>query len=76
MQVEAEESKLLLLETFSLFFYLFSFFFTRVSSRGARARKNATILKITRVITIFLRLMKIQRKCWSTHLLFIAAFLQ
>ena len=36
MQVEAEESKLLLLETFSLFF------FTRASSRGARAPKKDT----------------------------------
>ena len=43
MQVEAGESKLLLLETFSLFFFIF-IFFTWASSRGARAPKNLLML--------------------------------
>ena len=43
VQVEARESKLLLFETFSLFFFLL-LFFTRAITRGARAPKNITLL--------------------------------
>ena len=39
VQVKTGESKLLLFETFSLFFY-YNFFSTRAISRGARAPKN------------------------------------
>ena len=47
MQVEAGESKLLQLETFSFFFLLLLLlFFTLASSRGARAPKNIFIRDI------------------------------
>ena len=44
MQVEAGESKLLLFQNFFLIFLFFLFlFFTRASSRGARAPKNRAL---------------------------------